>query len=122
MEIGKNASNEKEEKFDVVMGQSFPLDEMSYKKITGLYQFEKGMAEFNKEDDLLIMNIKGQYMEGMAYEGDNSFVGVLNFNRVKFEILADGSAKAKITMWDGGATAAHIKVEFEGIKVLKYGA
>lgn len=100
MEIGKNAPNEKEEKFDVVMGQSFPLDERSYKKITGLYQFEKGMAEFNKEDDLLIMKIKGQYMPGMAYKGDNSFVGVLNFNRVKFEILADGSAKAEITMWD----------------------
>lgn len=122
LEIGKNVSNEKEVKFDVVMGQSFPLDEMSYKKITGLYQLEKGMAEFNKEDDLLIMKINGQYMEGMTYKGDNSFVGGLNFNRVKFEILADGSVKAKITMWDGWTTGVDTKEEFEGIKVLKYGA
>ena len=53
------------------MGKSFRLDDTAWKKITGLYQLEKGMAEIKKEDDLLILKMNGQYMETMVYKGNN---------------------------------------------------
>jgi catechol 1,2-dioxygenase len=53
LDIKKNSVGENEAKFDVVMGKSFPLDDSGYNKITGLYQLNNGMAEFNRQDDLL---------------------------------------------------------------------
>jgi protocatechuate 3,4-dioxygenase beta subunit len=120
LETKKNASNETVVKFDVIMAKSFPLSDAAYKKITGLYKLEKGMAEFDKEDDLLILKMNGQYMESMTYKGNNSFEGGLGFNRVKFEVMDSGEIKANITLWDMGPNNQKYLEKYEGVKVLKY--
>ena len=58
LEIKKNSSNENVVTFDVVMGKTSQLNDAGYKKITGLYKLENGMAEFIREDDLLFLKIK----------------------------------------------------------------
>lgn len=120
LEIKKNSSNKNVVKFDVVMGNSFSLSDAGYKKITGLYQLKNGMAEFIREDDLLILKLNGQIMEGLVYKGDNSFEGGLGFNKVKFEIMTNGDVKTMITMWDLGADKRFLELH-EGVKFLKYG-
>lgn len=120
LETKKNAAGEAVVKFDVVMGKSLLLDDAAYKKITGLYQLEKGMAEFTREDDLLILKMNGQYMETMRYKGNNIFEGGLGFNKVRFEIMGNGDVKANITMWDMGPGNQKYLEKHEGLKTLKY--
>ncbi len=122
LEIKKNASKESEVKFDVVMGKSFPLDDAGYRMITGLYQLKNGMAEFNREDDLLLMKYNGQLMEGLSYKGNNTFEGGIGYVQVKFDILADGGVKATITIkdWNVNMDTSKTTTE-EGMKYLKYG-
>jgi protocatechuate 3,4-dioxygenase beta subunit len=120
LEIKKNSSNENAVKFDIVMGKSHALDETAYRKITGLYKLNSGMAEFYHQDDLLFLKLNGQIMEALVYKGDNSFEGGMGFNKVKFELLSNGDVKAKITMWNSwSADNKYLRV-YEGIKVLKY--
>ncbi len=121
LEIRKNSSNEKEVKFDVVMGKTFPLDDASYRKITGLYKLEKGFAEFNREDDLLFMKLNGHLSEGMVYKGNNTFEGGLGYMKASFEILADGSVKTIISRGDWQSGDMTKTTKQEGIKFLKYG-
>ena len=102
LEIKKNAANKNSVKFDVVMGNTFALNDAGYKKITGLYQLKNGMAEFTREDDLLLLKMDGQFMEGLVYKGNNSFEGGLGFNRATFEILANGDVHAQIARRDAG--------------------
>ena len=121
LEIKKNSSNESFVTFNIVMGKTFKLNDAGYNKITGLYQLKTGMAEFTREDDLLFLKINGQIMEGLFYKGNNSFEGGLGFNKVKFELTANGDVKTKITMWDLGPADQRFLELHEGIKVLKYG-
>ena len=120
LEIKNNSLNKNAVKFDVVMGKSFALNDAGYKKITGLYRLKNGMAEFIREDDLLLLKLNGQFMEGLVYKGNNSFEGGLGFNKATFEIMTNGDVKTKITMWDMGANQRFLELH-EGIKVLKYG-
>jgi catechol 1,2-dioxygenase len=120
LEIKKNASNESFVTFNIVMGKTFRLNDAGYKKITGLYQLKNGMAEFIKEDDLLFFKLNGQFMEGLLYKGNNSFEGGLGFNKVQFELMANGDVKTKITLWDLGPDDRKYLELHEGIKVLKY--
>ncbi len=121
LEIKKNSSNESIVRFDVVMGNTFKLNDEGYKKITGLYKLKDGMAEFIKEDDLLILKLNGQIMEGLVYKGNNSFEGGIGYNKVKFELMANSDVKTKITMWDSWSEDQKFLELHEGIKVLKYG-
>lgn len=114
-----NARHEAVVKFDVVMGKPFRLEDAGYKKIAGLYQLKNGMAEFIKEDDLLVLKMNGQYMETMTYKGNNLFEGGLGFNRAKFEILNNADVKVNISMWDMPGNQQYLE-KHEGIKVLKY--
>ena len=79
------------------------------------------MAEFIREDDLLILKLNGQIMEGLVYKGNNSFEGGVGYNKVKFELMANGDVKTKITMWDSWSEDQKFLELHEGIKVLKYG-
>ena len=121
LEIKKNSSNESKVKFDVVMGNTFQLNDVGYKKITGLYKLNDGMAEFIREDDLLILKLNGHIMEGLVYKGDNSFEGGIGYNKVKFELMANGDVKTKIRMWDSWSADQKSLELYEGIKILKYG-
>ena len=121
LEIKKNSSNKNTVKFDIVMGKTFALNDAGYKKITGLYQLKNGMAEFTREDDLLLLKLNGQFMEGLVYKGNNFFEGGLGFNKVKFEIMANGDVKTMVTMWDLGPADKRFLELHEGIKILKYG-
>ncbi|MCW5518096.1 hypothetical protein [Muriicola sp. Z0-33] len=120
LEIENDSNNEKSVNFDIVMGKSFLLDDEGYRKITGIYQLKNGMAEFNRQDDLLFLKLNGQIMEGLLYKGENSFEGGLGFNKVKFELLANGDVKTFITMWELWSEDDRFLKEYEGIKVLKY--
>jgi len=116
--IGKNSSGEKEVKFDVVMGDAFPLEPGAYKKICGLYQMDNGKAEFYNEDDLLFVKLNGQLMEGMAYKGNNSFEGAIGYLKAVFEFTQSGETKVKI---HSGRFTDFTKVTtHEGVKFLKY--
>lgn len=119
LEIKKNAANENEVKFDVVMGNSFPLDDAGYRKITGLYKLKEGVAEFIREDDLLMMKYNGQLMEGLIYKGNNTFEGGISYIIVRFEILADGGVKTVIAFRDWEVNTSKTTQE-EGMKYLKY--
>jgi len=121
LEIKKNNAGEKEVIFNIVMGKTFSLDDAGYKKITGLYKLNQGTAEFTKEDDLLMMKLNGQLMEGFVYKGNNTFEGGLGFNKVRFELLASGEVKTFITMWDLGPNDQRFIEKLEGVKFLKYG-
>lgn len=120
LEIKKNAFNEAVVKFDMVMGKSFRLDAAAYKKIEGLFQLGKGIAEFKKEEDLLILKMNGQYMESMVYKGNNSFEGGLGFNKANFELMSNGDVKTNITLWDMGPGNQKYLEKHEGMKILKY--
>ncbi|MBC7425036.1 MAG: hypothetical protein H7321_00770, partial [Bacteroidia bacterium] len=121
LEIKKNSSDESMVRFDVFMRNTFQLNDEGYKKITGLYKLKDGMAEFIREDDLLILKLNGQIMEGLVYKGNNSFEGGIGYNKVKFELLANGEVKTNITMWDSWSEDQKFLELHEGIKVLKYG-
>lgn len=120
LEIENDSNNEKTVNFDIVMGKSFPLDDLGYRKITGIYQLENGMAEFNRQDDLLFLKLNGHIMEGLVYKGNNSFEGGMAFNKVKFELLPNGDVKTFITMWESWSEDGMSLEKHEGIKVLKY--
>lgn len=120
LEIRNNSVAKNEVKFDIVMSKSYQLDAAGYKKITGLYQLNKGNAEFSREDDLLILKLNGQLMEGLIYKGNNTFEGGLNFNKARFEIVANGDVKTYITMWDMPSDKRFLET-YEGVKMMKYG-
>ncbi|MDZ4793252.1 MAG: catechol 1,2-dioxygenase [Bacteroidota bacterium] len=120
LEIKKISVAENAVKFDIVMGKTYRLEDAGYKKITGLYQLNKGNAEFSREDDLLILKLNGQIMEGLVYKGNNTFEGGLSFNKVRFEILANGDVKTYIIMWDMPSDKRFLET-YEGVKMVKYG-
>jgi len=120
LEMTKNDLNEAVVKFDIIMGKPFLPDDAAFKKITGLYQLEKGIAEFNREDDLLILKMNGQYMETMEYKGNNTFEGGLGFNSVQFQLLGNGDVKANIVLWNMGPANQKYLEKHEGVKILKY--
>ena len=103
------------------MGNAFQLNDEGYRQITGLYKLRDGKAEFIREDDLLIFKLNGQIMEGLVYKGSNSFEGGIGFNKVKFELMANGEIKTKITMWESWSEDQKYLKLYEGIKILKYG-
>lgn len=119
IKIKKNASNESLARFDIIMGKAFPLSDIGYKKIAGLYQIKNGIAEFTKQDDLLFLKINGQYMEGMKFIGNNTFEGGMGINEVKFEILKAGGVSCKIKLWDFPKDKTFLELH-EGLKVFNY--
>ena len=120
LEIKKDSSGESFVTFNIIMGDTYKLNDEGYRKITGLYQLKNGIAEFTREDDLLFLKINGQIMEGLTYKGNNSFEGGLGFNKVKFEILSNGGVKTYITMWDLGPADKKYIEHHEGLKFIKY--
>jgi catechol 1,2-dioxygenase len=106
LEITTNSRNEKQVVFDVVMSKTFPLDDQVYKKIEGLYRTDQKIAdserifEFVRKDDLLFMKLKGQYLEGLKYVGENTFEGGMGYRKVKFDLQQGGIVKASIEMRD----------------------
>ena len=85
------------------------------KKIEGLYEMsDKSMIEFYKDGDQLFAKVNGQIMEAMDYKGDNSFAGGIDYIKAKFELLANGVTKVKVTISEDKP------VEITGTKLLKY--
>lgn len=119
LDITSKSNGEHDVNFDIVMGDSYPLDNASYSKVCGVYQLKDGSAEFTRQDDLLIMKLNGRIDEAMIYKGNNNFEGGFGYNRAKFEILPNGDVKTNITMWDAPTDRRDLKT-YEGIKVLKY--
>ena len=120
LDIRTSSANESAVKFDIVMGKTLRLDDAAYKKITGLYKLNQGMAEFTREDDLLVMKLNGQLLEGMTFRGNNTFEGGLGFNRAQFAFSMEGETKVSITLWDMGPVKKFLET-YEGVKYLKYG-
>jgi catechol 1,2-dioxygenase len=108
----------REVRFDIVMKKNIALDDAAYRKITGIYRMENGMCEFKRDGDLLLMKYNGQYVEGMAYLGNNTFGGGLDYYKVNFEILSDGGVKAKVQHRNW--TDLSQSTTDEGLRYLKY--
>ncbi len=120
LEIKAKSTIENEVTFDIVMGKTYLLEDAGYKKITGLYQLNKGNAEFYREDDLLFLKLNGQIMEGLVYKGNNTFEGGLNFNKARFEMLANGDVRTYLSMWNMPNDKRFFET-YEGVKLMKYG-
>ncbi|GJM30267.1 MAG: hypothetical protein DHS20C17_29020 [Cyclobacteriaceae bacterium] len=105
--------------FDVVMMKTIALDGSVFNKICGLYQLDRGMAEFYQQDDLLMIKMNGQISEGLVYKGDNTFEGAMGRLSVRFELLTQGGAKAVIQR-ENFEDPTKITTQ-EGEKILKYG-
>jgi hypothetical protein len=107
-------------KFDVIMRKEISLADEVYKKITGLYELEKGNAEFTKDGDLLMAKFNGQLVEALVYKGNNTFEGGLGYIKVKFELMEKGETKAIISRgrYDEG-DLSKVTTQ-EGIRFLKY--
>ena len=108
-------------KFDVVMAETFPLDDAGYKKSPVYINLKNAMAKFIREDDLLFLKLDGQFMEGLRYKGSNSFEGGNGFNKAKFEIMSNGEVRTWITMWDHWTEDQRFLKQYEGVKAFKYG-
>lgn len=104
LEMKTNANNEKEVRFDVVLSESYALENHVYKKIEGLYRIDQKIAdsesifEFIRKDDLLFVKLKGQYVEGLRYVGNNTFEGGRGYPKVSFDLQEGGHVKATIKM------------------------
>jgi catechol 1,2-dioxygenase len=119
LEVKNTPEGEKRIGFDIVMQKSFPLDLSTYQKITGLYQLDSGMAEFNQIDDLLYIKLNGLILEGMVYKGENVFEGAFGANRVKFDLLENGKTKCHIKLWDYPNYSKWVET-YTGEKFIKY--
>lgn len=89
-------SNEKESQlnFDVVLKKEYVPDDAVYHKISGAYKMsDKSIMEFYRDGDLLFWKWNGQFWGGLAYQGNNTFVGGVNDTEAKFELLPKGNAK-----------------------------
>lgn len=117
--VQENGKGEKLVKFDVQLGDSYVLDDAAYEKLTGLYSLDDGMAEFVREDDLLILKMNGQIVSGMVYKGNNRFEGGLGFHSAEFDFDPQGDISTNITMWEYPEDKSEMK-KFKGRKILKY--
>ena len=115
LDMTKNTKNEKVVKFDVYLKEEYVLEAAAFKKIEGLYEMsDKSMVEFYKDGDQLFAKVNGQIMEAMDYKGDNSFAGAIDYIKARFELLANGGAKVKVTITEGKP------IEITGTRLLKY--
>ncbi|NND05240.1 MAG: hypothetical protein HKN87_02570 [Saprospiraceae bacterium] len=112
LDLTRNADNEQELIFDVVMTENIPLSDEVYQKITGLYQTERNIIEYIKSDDLLLVKKNGQIVRSLKYVGNNTFEGINGNPKVSFRLFSDGKVEA-ITHWGHGKKSA-------GSKFLKY--
>jgi len=120
LETKKNQEGDLAVTFDILMRETYPLDPATYDKITGLYQLERGNAEFIQDGDLLFVKFNGQLQEGLSYKGNNTFEGGLGYIKSKFELLPEGGTKVVITLGDyDGGDLAKVKT-WEGMRFLKY--
>lgn len=120
LEIGKGKDGVQQVQFNIVMRKEFDLDDQAYKKITGIYEMKDGMAEFYREDDLLMMKINGQIREALTYKGDNTFEGGLGLVKAKFTLTQKGaSVEISTGAFDEG-DLSKVTVN-KGEKILKYG-
>jgi protocatechuate 3,4-dioxygenase beta subunit len=118
LEVSKNANNENNIRFDLVMRKKFEPDLVVFKKLSGLYLMEdKTMTEFYKRGNLLFLKWNGQIQEGLVYKGNNSFEGGDGSPKAQFEIVEAGIVKVKITYGDDGFSKTEV---FKGVKYLKY--
>lgn len=119
LDIQKNKAGAHSVKFDIRMQKEFNLEPSAIKKLTGIYQLERGNAEFFMEDDLLFLKLNGQLMEALTYKGDNSFEGGLGYVKVKFTLTA-GSSKVVIIEGDYDAKDLNKLTTYQGERFLKY--
>jgi catechol 1,2-dioxygenase len=117
LEITTNRKNEKQVAFDVIMSKTFPLDDNVYKQIEGLYRTDEKIAdserifEFIRRDDILFVKLKGQFVAGLKYVGENTFEGGMGFPKVKFDLQQGGTVKVSIEL---------PKIKYTAEKFLKY--
>ncbi|WP_242082310.1 hypothetical protein [Aestuariivivens sediminis] len=115
--VSTNSKQEKEVVFDIVLSKTLPLSDEVYQKIEGLYRSDQKLSdserifEFVRRDDILFMKLKGQYIAGLKYVGNNAFEGGRGFPKVTFNWEQDGHVKANIALR---------KIQVTAEKFLKY--
>lgn len=119
LEISRKQDGPAVVRFDIGMSRNLNASDEVYKKLSGIYDTGKGMVEFYRQDDLLMLKVNGQIMEGLIYKGNNTFSGGLGFNSAVFEIEQNKGVSVTLTMWDAPGNSKY-KKEYKGKKVLSY--
>jgi catechol 1,2-dioxygenase len=102
LETTKNSKGEEVVQFDIVMSKEFPLDDVTFKRLCGIYDANDGnRAEFYHKGDLLFVKWNGQIEDAAYYTGNNSFENGSD-SKVKFELLENGKVKATISLLENG--------------------
>ncbi|MCM8569893.1 hypothetical protein NE848_10915 [Gramella jeungdoensis] len=117
--ISKTTTGEHEVQFDVTMSKVFRLSDEGFKKVSGLYQLENGTAEFYRNNNLLMMRINGQIMEGFSYTGNNTFEAAKGVNKAVFSFNDKAEALVAINLWDYPADKSEL-IKMKGTRFLKY--
>ena len=121
LNIGKNARNEKEIRFDIVLAKELKPGNEVFKTLAGLYKMnDNSMIELYREADLLFMKWNGQIMEALSYRGQNEFSGGVNNSTTAIFEIRPGQ-NIKLTTHFYAVQDKTIK-EFtlEGEKAFKY--
>ncbi|TBW27175.1 catechol 1,2-dioxygenase [Gramella sp. KN1008] len=117
--ISKTASGEHQVQFDITMSKAFQLSDEGFKKVSGLYQLENGTAEFYRNNNLLMMRINGQIMEGLSYRGNNTFEAAKGVNKAVFSFNDKAEALVAISLWDYPEDRSGLR-KMKGTRFLKY--
>ncbi len=115
LDTSKNSNGEVVVAFDVVMAKEFPLDEVVFEQISGLYTMENDTkAEFYRKGDLLFVKWNGQIGDALYYTGNNSFENGSD-GKVQFEIQERGAVNLNFYYTDNC-----VLTTMKGTRVLKY--
>ena len=115
LSVKRKSENENGLQFDVVLKKEYVPDEAAFHKIAGTYKMsDKSIIEFYRDGDFLFWKWNGQVRGGLAYTGDNAFVGGVNDTEAKFDIQADGNAKVSFRF------SRRREVNLEGTKLINY--
>ncbi|MFI5134459.1 MAG: hypothetical protein ACHQD9_01270, partial [Chitinophagales bacterium] len=117
LDVTKNSKNEDVVHFNITMSRAFPLDDVSFNKLCGIYDAGKDdRMEFFREGNVLFMKWNGQIYEGLYYKGNNTFENQMGETTVVFELQAGGGTKVKVTYLGDD----NKPVTEEGTMLLKY--
>lgn len=115
LSLKKLNDKECELRFDVVLKKQYLSDDRLFHEVSGIYKMSDATTmEFYRDGDLLFYKTNNQIWGGLAYAGNNTFVGGANDTEARFELLPQGKATVHFRF------TRRRKLELEGTKFLLY--
>jgi catechol 1,2-dioxygenase len=101
--------------FDIVLKKEYVPDQTVLHKLSGTYKMsDHSIMDFYSDGDFLFWKWNGQVRGGLAYSGNNTFIGGVNDSEAKFELLPMGNAKLQFRF------ERRRKFNLEGTKLINY--